>query len=86
MASLHVRIVPPNELIFEGEAERIITRTVTGDVAILPRHIDYLSALGTGETRITYGGHVRCAQTSGGMLHVSRDRVDLLTTSFEWKD
>ena len=46
MASFHLRIVTPESLVYEGEAERIIVRTVQGDVAILPRHIDYLAALG----------------------------------------
>ena len=86
MASFHLKIVTPDELIYEGEAERIIVRTVQGDVAILPRHIDYLTALGTGEARVTFGGHVRRARCSGGMLHVSGGRVEVLSTSFEWID
>ena len=70
MASFHLKIVTPDALIYDGEAERIIVRTVTGDVAILPRHIDYLTALGTGEARVTFGGHVRKAKCSGGMLQL----------------
>ncbi len=85
MANLHLRIVTPDELIFEGEAERVIVRTVVGDVAILPRHIDYLTALGDGEARVTFKGHVRAARCAGGMLHVANDRVDILSTHFEWK-
>ena len=86
MASFHLRIVTPDALIFEGDAERLIARTVSGDVAILPRHIDYLTALGTGEARVVYAGHERTALVSGGMLNVSGSSVSLLTTKFEWKD
>ena len=86
MASFHLRIVTPDSLVYEGEVERVIVRTITGDVAILPRHIDYLTALGDGEARVTYDGHVHAAHCMGGMLHVSGDRVDILSTVFEWKD
>ena len=43
-------------------------------------------ALGDGEARVTYDGHVHAAHCMGGMLHVSGDRVDILSTVFEWKD
>ena len=84
MATFHLKIVTPESLVYEGEAERIILRTVTGEIAVLPRHIDYLSALGTGECRVTYDGHVHKARCSGGMLHVSGGQVEVLSTSFEW--
>ena len=86
MANLTLRIVTPDQMIFEGEAERVIVRTVTGDVAILPRHIDYLTALGDGEARVTFKGHVRKAHCAGGMLHVANDHVDILSTHFEWTE
>ena len=86
MASFHLKIVTPESLVYEGEAERIIVRTVKGDVAILPRHIDYLTALGTGEARVTYDGHVHKAHCSGGMLHVAKGHVEVLSTKFEWAD
>ena len=41
---------------------------------------------GDGEARVTYDGHVHAAHCMGGMLHVSGDRVDILSTVFEWKD
>ncbi len=84
MASFHLRIVTPESLVYDGEAERIVVRTVQGDVAILPRHIDYLTALGEGEARVTYGGHVHKARCCGGMLHVSGGNVEVLSTTFEW--
>ncbi|MBQ8952804.1 MAG: ATP synthase F1 subunit epsilon [Clostridia bacterium] len=84
MATFHLKIVTPESLVYEGEAERIILRTVQGEVAILPRHIDYLTALGTGPCRVTYDGHVHHATCSGGMLHVAKGSVEVLSTQFEW--
>ena len=86
MASFHLKIVTPESLVYEGEAERIVVRTVQGDVCILPRHIDYLTALGDGEARVTYEGHVHKAHCVGGMLHVAGGKVEVLSTKFEWMD
>ena len=34
-----LKIVTPDGLIFDGQADKLIVRTTTGDVAILARHI-----------------------------------------------
>ena len=86
MASIRLRIVTPEEMVYEGDADRIVVRTVEGEVCILPRHIDYLAAVGEGETRVVVNGKVLKARCKGGMLHVSGGKVDLLTTEFEWQN
>ena len=84
MDKLSLIIVMPTQKLYEGEAERVMVRTTMGEVAILPRHIDYAAALGSGEARITIGGEVRRARINGGMLHVNRNLVRILTNDFEW--
>ena len=86
MATIKLKIVTPEEMIFDGDADRIVVRTVQGDVCILPRHIDYLTAVGDGEARVTVNGNVRKAHCKGGMLHVADGEVNLVTTCFEWKE
>ena len=51
--TFHLQIVTPDRKVFDGEAEKIIVRTVNGDVCILARHIDYAAPLGIGEARVT---------------------------------
>lgn len=84
MDKLQLRIVMPGQRPFEGETDQITVRTACGDVSILPRHMDYAAVLGSGEGRIMIGGEVRRARISGGMLHVSQNRVHILTNEFEW--
>ncbi len=43
MTPFHLKIVTPDGMIFDGQAEELIVRTVGGDVAILARHIDYVA-------------------------------------------
>ena len=87
MAVFHLQIVTPDRLVFDGQAERIIVRTVGGDVCILARHIDYAAPLGVGEARITDSeGNTRAAACSGGLLSVAAGEVKVMATTFEWAD
>ena len=52
MSTFPLKIVTPDGLIFDGEAERLIVRTIAGDMAILARHINCVAPLGMG--RATY--------------------------------
>ncbi len=86
MTSFPLKIVTPDGLIFDGSAEQIIVRTTNGDVAILARHINYVTALGMGQAVIISGGSRRTAACIGGMLSVVDGAVTLVPTTFEWSD
>lgn len=87
MATYHLQIVTPDRKVFDGEAEKIIVRTLGGDVCILARHIDYAAPLGIGQARVTDAdGNTRVAACSGGMLGVSGGEVRVMATTFEWAD
>ena len=85
MAMIHLTIVTPEGKFFDDDAQRVMVRTTGGEVAILPRHIDYSASLGEGEARVTEAdGNVRRARVSGGILHVASDQVHVITQHFEW--
>ena len=87
MATFHLQIVTPDRKAYDAQAERIIVRTVNGDVCILSRHIDYVTPLGIGEARVTDDkGNVRRAACAGGMLSVANNVVRVMATTFEWED
>ena len=87
MATFHLQIVTPDRKLYDGEAEKIIVRTVNGDVCIMARHIDYAAPLAIGEARVTdASGAIRAAACSGGMLSVSGSDVRVMATTFEWAD
>ena len=87
MATFHLQIVTPDRMIYDGEAQKIIVRTVGGDVCILARHIDYAAPLGIGEARVTDAeGNTRIAACSGGMLGVSAGEARVMATTFEWAE
>lgn len=86
MTPFHLKIVTPDGLIFDGQAEELIVRTTGGDVAILARHINYVAALGMGRAVVVSGGNRRAAACIGGMLSVVDGEVTLVPTTFEWAD
>ncbi len=87
MAAFRLKIVTPDGLLFSGEARSLTVRTVEGDVCILPKHINFLTALGMGEAKVVdVDGNVRKAACIGGMLSVNGDHVELVPTTFEWAD
>ena len=86
MSTYHLQIVTPDGQFFDGNAERLIVRAIDGEVCIMPRHAAYISALATGEARVTIEGKVRRAACSGGMITVTGDDVRLVATTFEWKE
>lgn len=86
MTSFPLKILTPDGMIFDGEAEKLIVRTTGGDAAILARHIDYVAPLGMGQAVVVSGGRRRTAACIGGMVSVSNGAVTLIPTTFEWAE
>ena len=86
MTPFKLKIVTPDGLIYDGEAEELIVRTTGGDVAILARHINYVAPLGMGRAVVISNGQRRTAACIGGMLSVVDGEVTLVPTTFEWAD
>ena len=86
MIPFKLKIVTPDGLIYDGEAEKLIVRTTGGDVAILARHIDYVAPLGMGRAVVVNGESRRTAACIGGMVSVVDGKVTLVPTTFEWSD
>ena len=86
MTSFPLKIVTPDGLIFDGEAEELVVRSTTGDVAVLAKHTNFVTPLGMGRAIIVSGGIRRTAACIGGMVSVSKGEVTLVPTTFEWAD
>ena len=87
MSTYHLQIVTPDRMVYDGEAEKIIVRTVNGDVCIQPHHIDNAVPLAIGEARVTDGqGNTRLAACNNGMLSVHGNEVRVVAVTFEWAD
>ena len=86
MRSFPLKIVSPDGLEFEGQAEELIVRTTTGDLGILAGHIDCVAPLGMGRATIVVDGKKRYAACIGGMVSVVGGKVSLVPTTFEFAE
>lgn len=86
MSTFSLQIVTPDGLFFDGQAEKLVVRTVTGDVCILARHCNFVAALGMGEAQVFLENEKRTAACIGGMLSVTEGNVRLVPTTFEWAE
>lgn len=79
-APLHVRVVSPHKIVFEGDASALVAPAWDGMVGILPGHAPFLSLIGVGELSVDLpGGGSQSFQVAGGVLKVLADRVTVLT-------
>ena len=86
MTSFPLKIVTADGLVYDGSAEEIVVRTITGDMAVLARHINCVAPLGMGRATIIVNGERRYAACIGGLLSVQNGEVNLVPTTFEWAD
>jgi F-type H+-transporting ATPase subunit epsilon len=76
---VNVSVVSPEQVLFDGEATQVITRTTEGDVAFLSGHAPFLGTLVEGETRIyLLDGTIERFEIAGGFVEVSHNTVSIL--------
>ena len=86
MATFNLKIFSPYGVHFEGEAEAITLRTVTGDVSIWPNHSNTVTALDVGRCSVVINGVKRVGVCNRGLLNVTKNNVEVLAATFEWKE
>ena len=77
---LTVEVVSPEAILFTGDAEMVVARTLGGgDIAFLTGHVSFLGALDDWPLRVIQeDGQVTFA-VHGGFVEVSNDRVTVLS-------
>lgn len=86
MSEYRLKIVTPDRLVFDSLAERLVARTITGDVCILARHTEYITPLAIGMVKVKANGEWRVASCSGGTLVVTGGEATIIADTFEWSD
>jgi F-type H+-transporting ATPase subunit epsilon len=78
---MEVQLVSPEQVLYVGEADMVIARTLGGgEIAFLRGHAPFLGALADSSVRLVLadGGQERFA-VHGGFVEVSHDRVIVLS-------
>lgn len=76
--TLHVKVVSPEKVVFEEEADSITAPTLNGEITILPNHTSLVSQLDHGELIIKSNGKEKFIAVAGGFLEVLGNTVSVL--------
>lgn len=80
MATLHVRLVSPEKVVFQGEAAGLVVPAWDGMRGILPNHAAMIVLLGIGKLTVEKpGGGADEFHVAGGVLKVGDNEVVILT-------
>src|SRR5215218_651017 len=75
---LFCRVITPEEVIFDGEADLVIVRIADGDLGVLVDHSPLVSTMEPGEVRIREDDEQHVYATSDGFFKVSENLVQVL--------
>ena len=78
-AEFILEAVTPERLVFEKPVEFVKLRTESGDIGILAKHINYITAIGAGEMLVREKDKEDVTYyLEGGFLEVRQDKVVIL--------
>src|ERR671916_2765967 len=75
---LFCRVITPEGVIYDGEADLVVARIADGDLGVLVDHAPLVSSVEAGEVRIKEGEEQHVYATSDGFFKVSENLVQVL--------
>ena len=83
-----VELVSPDRLVWRGEADLVVVKTVEGEMGIMPNHSPVLAELAEGSVmRVIDGGQQQLiAAVHGGFISMSRNEIQVLSEAAELGD
>ena len=81
--SISLKVLAPNQNVFEGEAEEVILPSTTGQLGVLPGHISLVTAIDVGVLRLRTNSKWSSIALMGGFAEIESDEVTVLVNSAE---
>ena len=81
--ALTLRVLCPDQNVFDGQADEVILPSTTGQLGVLPGHVSLLTALDVGVLRLREGNSWTAIALMGGFAEVDEDEVNVLVNSAE---
>ena len=81
--TISLKVLAPNQNVFEGEAEEVILPSTTGQLGVLPGHISLVTAIDIGVLRLRSKSKWVSIALMGGFAEIESDEVTVLVNSAE---
>jgi F-type H+-transporting ATPase subunit epsilon len=81
--TLTLRVLSPDQSVFDGPAEEVILPSTTGQLGILTGHVSLITALDNGVLRLRSGRDWQSIALMGGFAEVDADEVTVLVNAAE---
>ncbi len=75
---LQLEVITPVQSVLKDEVDEIVIPTDTGEIAILPNHVDLVSKIKAGEMIIKKAGKSSFFAITGGFLEINKNNVTIL--------
>ena len=81
--AISLKVLAPNQNVYEGEAEEVILPSTTGQIGVLPGHISLVTAIDIGVLRLRTNSKWKSIALMGGFAEIESDEVIVLVNSAE---
>lgn len=81
--TLTLRILAPDQSVFDGTADEVILPSTTGQLGILTGHVSLITALDSGVLRVREGKEWQSIALMGGFAEVDSNEVTVLVNAAE---
>ena len=81
--AISLKVLAPNQNVYEGEAEEVILPSTTGQIGILPGHISLVTAIDIGVLRLRNNSQWKSIALMGGFAEIESDEVIVLVNNAE---
>ena len=81
--TISLKVLAPNQNVYEGEAEEVILPSTTGQIGVLPGHISLVTAIDIGVLRLRINSQWKSIALMGGFAEIESDEVIVLVNGAE---
>lgn len=81
-----LKIITPERLFFEGEAEMVEFNTTEGQIGVYKNHVPTTVIISPGILTITMPDEEKEAALHAGFVEILQDQVTILAEAVEWPD
>ncbi|MDA3867143.1 MAG: ATP synthase F1 subunit epsilon [Salinivirgaceae bacterium] len=80
---MHIKILTPEKLLYDGALDLVQVPGKSGSFAVLKNHAPIISTLEKGRVRVKHGGEEQVFDIPGGVIQVKNNEIIILTQMSE---